>query len=250
MYSNRRSYASNEVPISLWGLDVTFAAAFQSSHCLLLIRLVPILTGRPGDISLSFTLSLSLFLPLSAHSVSLSSSSTNLREEEERITPSTPSTRSPTSPPKMTPLYPLLTPLLLLTHQSLAAPNDQYQHQQQKPPHVTARAIQAARRNSAKITSPPLPLSFSSSSSTSAPPPSCPTTLTVENRPGCGGCTTTEYATTLTQSVDCGGGGDGEGERCESLVTSTLYHRAFGICPVSFFPLFFLLSVCIFFFLV
>lgn len=141
--------------------------------------------------------------------------------------------------PKMTPLYmyPLTTTLLLLTHQSLAAPNDQHQQQQQKPPHVTARAIQAARRNSAKITSPPLPLSLSLSSSTSAPqPPSCPTTLTVENRPGCGGCTITEYATTLTQSVDCGGGGDGgDGERCESLVTSTLYHRAFGICPVSFF---------------
>ncbi|KAL9529146.1 hypothetical protein SMMN14_06983 [Sphaerulina musiva] len=133
----------------------------------------------------------------------------------------------------MTPLYPLLTPLLFLTHQSLAAPNDQHQHQQQKPPHVTKRAVQAARRNSAKITFPPLPLSLSSStSSTSAPPPpSCPTTLTVENRPGCGGCTTTEYATTLTQSVDCGDG-DGDGERCESLVTSTLYHRAFGICPV------------------
>lgn len=140
----------------------------------------------------------------------------------------------------MTPLYPLLTPLLLLTHQSLAAPNDQHQQHQQKPPHVTKRAVQAARRNSAKITSPPLlPLSLSSSSSTSsAPPPSCPTTLTVENRPGCGGCTTTEYATTLTQSVDCGE--DGDGRRCESLVTSTLYHRAFGICPVRFFFLFFL----------
>lgn len=139
--------------------------------------------------------------------------------------------------PKMTPLYPLLTPLLLLTHQSLAAPNDQHQQQQQKPPHVTKRAIQAARRNSAKITSPLLPLSLSS---TSAPPPSCPTTLTVENRPGCGGCTTTEYATTLTQSVDCGEGDGERGERCESLVTSTLYHRAFGICPVRFFLFFFL----------
>lgn len=151
----------------------------------------------------------------------------------------------------MTPLYPLLAPLLLLTHQSLAAPNDQQQQkQQQRPPHVTARAVQAARRNSAKITSPPLPLSLSSSTSASAPPPSCPTTLTVENRPGCGGCTTTEYATTLTQSVDCGDGEGGDGERCESLVTSTLYHRAFGICPVSFFLFFFfLLSVCIFFFL-
>lgn len=138
----------------------------------------------------------------------------------------------------MTPLYPLLTPLLLLTHQSLAAPNDQ---QQQKPPHVTARAVQAARRNSAKITSPPLPLSLSSSTS-SLSPPSCPTTLTVENRPGCGGCTTTEYATTLTQSVDCGDGNGGDGERCESLVTSTLYHRAFGICPVRFFLLFFSFS--------
>lgn len=149
----------------------------------------------------------------------------------------------------MTPLYPLLAPLLLLTHQSLAAPNDQHQQQQQKPPHVTKRAVQAARRNSAKITSPPLPLSLSSTStSSSAPPPSCPTTLTVENRPGCGGCTTTEYATTLTQSVDCGegdGGDGGDGKRCESLVTSTLYHRGFGICPVSF--LFPLLSVCIFF---
>lgn len=141
--------------------------------------------------------------------------------------------------PKMTPLYPLLAPLLLLTHQSLAAPNDQHQQHQQKPPHVTKRAVQAARRNSAKITFPPLPLSLSSS--TSAPPPSCPTTLTVENRPGCGGCTTTEYATTLTQSVDCGDGGDGE--RCESLVTSTLYHRAFGICPVRFFFLFYFPSV-------
>lgn len=140
----------------------------------------------------------------------------------------------------MTPLYPLLTPLLLLTHQSLAAPNEQHQQQQQKPPHVTARAVQAARRNSAKITSPPLPLSLSSSTSSStSAPPSCPTTLTVENRPGCGGCTITEYATTLTQSVDCGDGEGGDGERCESLVTSTLYHRAFGICPVSFFFLFF-----------
>lgn len=144
--------------------------------------------------------------------------------------------------PKMTPLYPLLTPLLLLTHQSLAAPNDQHQ---QKPPHVTKRAVQAARRNSAKITSPPLPLSLSSSTSSSAPP-SCPTTLTVENQPGCGGCTITEYATTLTQSVDCGDGGDGE--RCESLVTSTLYHRAFGICPVSFFFLFFYFPFVSFFF--
>lgn len=146
--------------------------------------------------------------------------------------------------PKMTPLYPLLAPLLLLTHQSLAAPNDQHQHQQQKPPHATARAVQAARRNSAKITSPPLPLSLSS---TSAPPPSCPTTLTVENRPGCGGCTTTEYATTLTQSVDCGGGDGGDGKRCESLVTSTLYHRAFGICPVRFFFSFYFPFVSFFF---
>lgn len=145
----------------------------------------------------------------------------------------------------MTPLYPLLTPLLLLTHQSLAAPNDQ---QQQRPPHVTKRAVQAARRNSAKITSPPLPLSLSSStSSTSAPPPSCPTTLTVENQPGCAGCTTTEYATTLTQSVDCGEG-DGDGRRCELLVTSTLYHRAFGICPVSCFPLLFFLFSSVSFF--
>lgn len=150
--------------------------------------------------------------------------------------------------PKMTPLYPLLTPLLLLTHQSLAAPNDQHQHQQQKPPHVTKRAVQAARRNSAKTTLPPLPLSLSSSTSSAPPPPSCPTTLTVENRPGCGGCTTTEYATTFTQSVDCG---EGDGERCESLVTSTLYHRAFGICPVSFFFLFtFRLYLFFFFFLV
>lgn len=183
--------------------------------------------------SLSFSLSLSLFLPPThAHSVSLSSSPTNLRE---RITPSTRSS----SPPKMTPLYPLLTPLLLLTHQSLAAPNDHHQHQQQKPPHVTARAVQAARRNSAKITSPPLPLSLSSSTSSLSAPSSCPTTLTVENRPGCGGCTTTEYATTLTQSVDCGDGDGGDGRRCESLVTSTLYHRGFGICPVSFFSFLF-----------
>lgn len=235
MYSNRRSYASNEVPISLWGLDVTFAAAFQSSHYRLLIRLVPILTGRPGDISLSFSLSLSLSPSLCTLRLSilvLDKLARRRKKESHHHQPHQP------HHPKMTPLYPLLTPLLLLTHQSLAAPNDHHQQHQQKPPHVTKRAVQAARRNSAKITSPPLPLSLSSTSSTSAPPPSCPTTLTVENQPGCGGCTTTEYATTLTQSVDCGGG-DGEGERCESLVTSTLYHRAFGICPVSFLFFFF-----------